>query len=344
MRFSFAWRFEMPSETVLVRKSYKIFLPRYIRRQLKKEGLDIDPFPAFPTTTTSIKKGSKDPLDFPPRTVDVTIPGVNLGQPLQYSFLFWSATGSRDVEPVYPYETAPGMVPLCAIGDVDVDVTAWYGSYGSGPGTDGIILDAFDLDLGTHVDDDFVAVKPDAVDPGSVNANNGGLNTDWPDGGLIESRVVPAAERRRVPANLPHLQTSCTLTAYPHIASTGAAFDKWQIFRIGVEPVNGGTIRQDKTRPDTLDVERTAEAFAFAYYQKPSTIVPDLFGNTKELAEKTLQEANLVLGKVSILSSKDVLKPTTPDDHVVFQWPEAGSVVLHGESVDVSLQKLHLPL
>jgi hypothetical protein len=72
------------------------------------------------------------------------------------AFAFWSTTGGSDGAFV---STDPSLtVP---IGGGDVAATAWYlpgGGNGNGPGID---IDAFDVNLGDFVDDDFVDVVSD---------------------------------------------------------------------------------------------------------------------------------------------------------------------------------------
>jgi hypothetical protein len=82
------------------------------------------------------------------------------GQQENVSFAFWSVTGAADGPAVSTNESL-------AVNDGanDVVATAWYippGSGGGGNGGPGIIIDAFDVNQGTFVDDDFVTVSPDA--------------------------------------------------------------------------------------------------------------------------------------------------------------------------------------
>jgi hypothetical protein len=48
-----------------------------------------------------------------------------------------------------------------SVDSTDVVATAWYIPTGGGDGTPGVIIDAFDVNQGTFVDDDFVTVSPD---------------------------------------------------------------------------------------------------------------------------------------------------------------------------------------
>src|SRR5690348_836037 len=68
------------------------------------------------------------------------------------SFAFWSVTGGADGAFV---TTDPSLSVPVANGDVAA--TAWYlpGGGGGGNGGPGVFVDAFDVNLGTFVDDDF---------------------------------------------------------------------------------------------------------------------------------------------------------------------------------------------
>jgi|SRR5579871_38149 len=74
------------------------------------------------------------------------------------SFAFWSVTGAADGNSV-------SMNPSLSvnIGNSDATVLAWYiPAGGNGHGGPGIYIDAFDVNAGWFVDDDFVSVSPDS--------------------------------------------------------------------------------------------------------------------------------------------------------------------------------------
>jgi hypothetical protein len=73
-------------------------------------------------------------------------------------FAFWSFTGTSDGSLVSTEHS-----PSVGIGDTPINAIAWYIPIGGGGnGAPGVIIDAFDVDLGNFVDDDFVKVTPDA--------------------------------------------------------------------------------------------------------------------------------------------------------------------------------------
>jgi len=79
------------------------------------------------------------------------------GQQENVSFAFWSVTGSANGAFVTTSQSLAVNVDSS-----DVTATAWYLPPGTGPnGGPGIIIDAFDVNQGTFVDDDFVTVAPD---------------------------------------------------------------------------------------------------------------------------------------------------------------------------------------
>jgi len=80
------------------------------------------------------------------------------GQQQNVSFAFWSVTGAADGPSVTTNQSLAVNVDSS-----DVVATAWYiPTGGGGNGGPGVIIDAFDVNQGTFVDDDFVTVSPDA--------------------------------------------------------------------------------------------------------------------------------------------------------------------------------------
>jgi hypothetical protein len=92
----------------------------------------------------------------------------NNGQETAY-FAFWSFTGTADGSLVFTNNH-----PTVTIGDSNMQAIAWY--IPGGTGGPGVLIDAFDVDLGNFVDDDFVAVTPDANLTSAAN-NDGFLPT-----------------------------------------------------------------------------------------------------------------------------------------------------------------------
>ena len=74
------------------------------------------------------------------------------------AFAFWSVTGAADGSSI-----STNTSLSVSVGSSDINATAWYlPTGGNGPGEPGLFIDAFDVNLGMFVDDDFVAVTPDA--------------------------------------------------------------------------------------------------------------------------------------------------------------------------------------
>jgi hypothetical protein len=87
------------------------------------------------------------------------------------AFAFWSVTGAADGA---SYSTNPSL--SVDVGATNVGATAWYlpgGGGGDGEGVPGATIDAFEVDQGTFVDDDFVDVVSDASL--TAGANNDGF-------------------------------------------------------------------------------------------------------------------------------------------------------------------------
>lgn len=81
-------------------------------------------------------------------------------------FAFWSVTGAADGASI---AAAPSLsVP---VGSGDVNATAWYLPTGGGGGNGGpgVYIDAFDVNQGTFVDDDFVDVPSDPMLTAAAN-------------------------------------------------------------------------------------------------------------------------------------------------------------------------------
>jgi hypothetical protein len=83
-------------------------------------------------------------------------------------FAFWSITGGSNGASFSTQNTPPPT----NVGNADIIATAWYIA-GDGPGEPGIFIDAFDVNQGIFVDDDFVSVTPDNAL--TAAANNDGF-------------------------------------------------------------------------------------------------------------------------------------------------------------------------
>ena len=71
-------------------------------------------------------------------------------------FAFWSFVGGANGP---TFSTNPNLHQ--PVGTADAQATAWYVEAGSGPGTPALLIDAFDVDIGDFVLDDFVDVVTD---------------------------------------------------------------------------------------------------------------------------------------------------------------------------------------
>ena len=61
--------------------------------------------------------------------------------------------------------------PTVTVGQEDTVIKAWYIARGDGPPGAGVLIDAFDVNQGTFVDDDFVTVAPDSTLTAAANAD-----------------------------------------------------------------------------------------------------------------------------------------------------------------------------
>lgn len=156
------------------------------------------------------------------------------------SFAFWAVTGGVEGA----YATAQNPPSAVTVGNVDLSATAWYiEGGGSGPGEPGVLIDAFDVTLGTFVDDDFVTVTPDdGAKTLTLAANNDGF--------------VPTAVAEQVLA-------FAAIHAIP--------FQDWQVIPAGGEVVNG----------TTLEAAMSSSAIAFAFYTSRVLKLPR--GSEREL-------------------------------------------------------------
>lgn len=85
-----------------------------------------------------------------------------------FIFQFWSIQGKTNIPPMSLTKTT-----LFDVTTTDITATAWYlPQGGSGtPGSAGVVIDAFDVNAGDFVGDDFVDVSPDALLTATANLN-----------------------------------------------------------------------------------------------------------------------------------------------------------------------------
>ncbi|MGH8094955.1 MAG: hypothetical protein ACREIF_16030 [Chthoniobacterales bacterium] len=135
------------------------------------------------------------------------------------TFAFWSIAGGANGGVVDFNQLAQGV----PVGSNNIVATAIYIAGGGGNGEPGVSIDAFDVNQGIFVDDDFVSVSPDASLTAAAN------NAGW----------VPSASAESVIA-------FNSIHAVP--------FSEWHVF-LGTEMVNNTTLN--------VAVKTSAVAFAF---------------------------------------------------------------------------------
>jgi hypothetical protein len=134
-------------------------------------------------------------------------------------FAFWSIAGGANGGVVDFNQLAQGV----PVGSNDIVASAIYIETNGGNGGPGVSIDAFDVNLGIFVDDDFVNVSPDSSLTAAAN------NDGW----------VPSTSAESV-------------VAYGSIHTV--PFSEWHVF-LGTEMVNNTTLN--------VAAESSAVAFAF---------------------------------------------------------------------------------
>jgi len=143
-------------------------------------------------------------------------------------FAFWSVVGCAN-GPLF--STNPNLKVYADTSDMQA--TAWYVEPGNGPGTPALLIDAFDVDIGDFVLDDFVDVVTDASLTAEANLDG----------------IVPT--------------TSQTEDVRAYTSIRAVPFDKWIVVE-GTEPVSTEDLSGEK--------DSTAIAFAM-YQSPPSGVV-----------------------------------------------------------------------
>lgn len=151
------------------------------------------------------------------------------GQVHDLQFAFWSVVGGTG-GPVVSFPGEPS--PTVTVGATNIIATAWYVDLsGGGDGGPGIIIDAFDENIGDFVLDDFVTVAP----------GDAALNTAANWDGFVPTNVAEA------------------ITAYSTIH--GVPFDQWRIPIVLTPTVSAANM--------VVNAGVKSVAFAFAYYKTP---------------------------------------------------------------------------
>jgi len=152
-------------------------------------------------------------------------------------FAFWSVTGAarRESDGRDSAFVQAGRDLVLDVGTTDVHATAWYlPEGGSGDGPLGVVIDAFDVNAGGFVDDDFVNVHPDSALTFAANADG----------------FVPSA-------SLEHVM------AYLALAASGRPFEDWIV-------VDGTEVFTN----EDLTVAPGSSATAFAFYHSFPAMPP----------------------------------------------------------------------
>jgi len=169
-----------------------------------------------PQSNSNLQTGD----NFQPAWAPPTIPWTDTNGSHTGYFAFWSITGGANGS-VVDFNTLPAGVP---VGSSAIVATAIYiEGGGDGNGGPGAWIDAFDVNQGIFVDDDFVSISPDSSLTSAAN------NTGW----------VPSANAENI-------------LAYNSIHSV--PFSQWKVF-VGMESISTTTL--------SLAARTSAVAFAF---------------------------------------------------------------------------------
>lgn len=127
-----------------------------------------------PSQTTNVPSGGQYEV-----WTGTQIAWNNAGHTETDAFMFWSVTGAADGS-----HMSTDQDLKVAVGSTDVEVTGWYLPPGGGPngGGPGLIVDAFDVDIGDFSDADFVDVVSDPTLTAGANdegfVSTGSANED----------------------------------------------------------------------------------------------------------------------------------------------------------------------
>lgn len=164
---------------------YRVIVSAGHHRQPRNSQKWLEPYPA--SNVEAIAGTPMNPFA-PPQ-----LAYADNGQNAVANFLFWSAGDGTDGQ------TTTDQVLNTTVGNAALTLVAWYlPTGGIGNGQPGYIIDAFSDALNDFVDDDFVAVAPDAALTHDANV------VGW----------VPTAHAE-------------SLTAVPGSISTGETFERW---------------------------------------------------------------------------------------------------------------------
>lgn len=202
-----------------------------------------------PSQTTNVPAGGQYEV-----WTGTQISWSNAGSPETDSFMFWAVTGAADGSHMSTEQDLK-----VAVGSTDVEVTGWYlppGVVGSGGGGPGLIIDAFDVDLGDFSDADFVDVVSDPTLTAAAN----------------EEGFVPTGSAGE------------DVRAYTNVDGV-VPFTDWDVFVSDMGVSAGGR---------DLNAEEKHNAVAFAFYKTPvSSPTPGWRGPGREYEAGTWVSAGV---------------------------------------------------
>ena len=238
---------------------------------------------APPNVNTSISLEDKDPdpeelSEGSPRSFvapfsyNKAIWPVGLGadgmpQELTWDFLFWAIKGVKGGTTI-TMEHSKQYSAQELEGATEIEAIAWYGTYGVGSGTNGVLIDAYDLVANRPIDDDFVTVKPEELKATKAANDTGSVMTDW---------AFPFP--------------SCSIEAFSKIQKM--LFKEWELPETPgdikilwdddgkqVKDVNGKPIHDpkalavDQDKSAHLNAKKHVQGRAFAFYEIPPELQP----------------------------------------------------------------------
>jgi hypothetical protein len=173
----------------------------------------------------------------------------------RYVFAFWSRKASPVPSLFEPIVTGRSIDTQCDPSvRIDVEATAWYvWDFGSGPGSHAIFFDAFDVDLGDFIADDFVDVTPDDA--------KRSLTTIANDNGTVSTDPIPSPE--------------ITVTARHELrGAIKKSFSRW--FEIDVLTHSDPGPPEPIVKDDRIVAHANDIVVAIAFYTEPRAIpLPD---------------------------------------------------------------------
>jgi hypothetical protein len=197
----------------------------------------------------------------------VALDGDDRPTPQDWMFLFWTIHGIKGGP--RRSDQRKFQIDLEIDGSAtEIEAIAWYGTYGTGHGANGVWIDAFDLKANRPIDEDFVTIAPKEL-AATASANETGLvSTEW------------------TLSSPPPLPLACSIEAFAAIQSL--MFMEWDLPSIAgdikilwgpdgkpVEDSAGKAIPDLSALAvapgarDHLIAKQHVQGFAFAFYRPP---------------------------------------------------------------------------